>query len=265
MAENPNKMNKNILHWSYRDFRNFPEDLLEHRENVEEIYLKENFIPSIPPWLFEFSNLRFIHLGGNMLSSIPDEVCLLANLEFLDVSKNRITSLPKTFKFMAKLKRFNICDNRIAEISKGIYAFFRKVIYFDVFLNCLCFTCTEIGDMTNLETLDFSKNAVSVIPSELARCQLLNELLFNDNYINHIPTKVITLPRLEVFEADRCCLQYLPANIGKMLSHVRVFNNTRLTHYPVIYEKFLRLHYDYWSENVVRLVAFLLNFILNHL
>lgn len=120
------------------------------------------------------------------------------------------------------------------------------------------FCCTEIGDMINLETLDFSKNAVSVIPSELAKCQLLNELLFNDNYINQIPTKVITLPRLEVFEADRCCLQYLPANIGKMLSHVRVFNNTRLTHYPVIYEKFLRLHYDYWSENVVRLVLFIL-------
>lgn len=111
----------------------------------------------------------------------------------------------------------------------------------------------DISTMVNLETLDFSKNELSTIPVELAKCQQLNELLFNDNNgIGSIPTKVMTLPRLEVFEADRCSLQYLPGAIGKMISHMRVFNNTRLTHYPVIYEKFLRLHYDYWSENVVR-------------
>lgn len=124
-----------------------------------------------------------------------------------------------------------------------------------------CTWCyTEIGDMTNLETLDFSKNLLTMLPNEMAKCQQLNELLFNDNQIIHIPTKLITLPKLEVFEADRCHLHYLPGCIGKMLSHVRMFNNTRLTHYPVIYEKFLRLHYDYWSENVVRFVLILLNF-----
>lgn len=49
-----------------------------------------------------------------------------------------------------------------------------------------------------------------------------------------------------------CLLEYLPGIIGPNITHIRIFNNTRLTHYPTIYEKFLRLHYDYWSENVVR-------------
>lgn len=114
-------MSKNILHWSYRDFKNFPDDLLDHRENVEEIYLKENLIPSIPKWLFEFSNLRFIHLGGNLLDFLPNEICSLENLEFLDVSKNRITELPPTFHRMVRLKRFNISDNRIKAIGKGLF------------------------------------------------------------------------------------------------------------------------------------------------
>lgn len=52
-----------------------------------------------------------------------------------------------------------------------------------------------------------------------------------------------------------CCLEYLPGIIGPDLKFIRVFSNTRLTHYPAIYERFLRLHYDYWSENVVRLVS----------
>lgn len=111
---------------------------------------------------------------------------------------------------------------------------------------------TDIGEIALLETLDVSKNDLDRLPGELARCQHLNELLVNDNRITFIPNCIINLPRLEVLEADRCCLQYLPGTVGRMLTHVRVFNNTRLTHYPVIYEKFLRLHYDYWSENVVR-------------
>lgn len=56
--------------------------------------------------------------------------------------------------------------------------------------------------MVNLETLDFSKNLLTKIPLELANCINLNELLFNDNKIVQVPTKIINLPQLEVFEAD---------------------------------------------------------------
>lgn len=56
--------------------------------------------------------------------------------------------------------------------------------------------------MVNLETLDFSKNLLTTIPVELSNCVHLNELLFNDNKIIQIPTKLISLPQLEVFEAD---------------------------------------------------------------
>lgn len=56
--------------------------------------------------------------------------------------------------------------------------------------------------MVNLETLDFSKNLLTAIPVELSNCVHLNELMFNDNQIIQIPTKLISLPQLEVFEAD---------------------------------------------------------------
>lgn len=114
------------------------------------------------------------------------------------------------------------------------------------------FAVIAIGEMVNLEILDLSKNDITIIPIELAKCTLLMELYFNYNPIKYVPTKIMNLPRLEVFEADGCCLEYLPGIVSQMLSHVKVFNNTRVTHYPIVYEKFVRLHYDYWSENVVR-------------
>lgn len=60
-----------------------------------------------------------------------------------------------------------------------------------------------MATMIQLETIDFSKNLLRKIPIELSECINLNEALFNDNYITEIPVKIIILPKLEVFEADR--------------------------------------------------------------
>lgn len=113
-------MNRNsILHWSYRDFHEFPEELIDHSETLEEIYLKENFIPEMPAWLFEFVHLKFIQLSGNLLQKIPDEIIFLENLEHLDVSKNHLTELPHQIALLKKLKYLNVNDNKISVLNEG--------------------------------------------------------------------------------------------------------------------------------------------------
>lgn len=113
-------MNPHILHWSYRDFREFPNELLEHSsDTLEEIYLKENFISSIPKWLFQFVNLKFIQLSGNLLQTIPREICDLHNLEHLDVSRNQIDELPIQIGQLNKLQYLNVSENGITALFKG--------------------------------------------------------------------------------------------------------------------------------------------------
>lgn len=112
-------MNPHILHWSYRDFREFPNELVEHSDTLEEIYLKENFIPSIPKWLFQFVNLKFIQLSGNLLQKIPCEICALHNLEHLDVSRNQINELPEQIGHLNKLQYLNVSENGINALFKG--------------------------------------------------------------------------------------------------------------------------------------------------
>ncbi|XP_031636758.1 leucine-rich repeat and death domain-containing protein 1 [Contarinia nasturtii] len=217
-----------ILHWSYRDFREFPNELLEHIDTLEEIYLKENFIPTLPPWLFQFVHLKFIQISGNLLQNIPSDISELTNLEHLDVSKNQLIDLPKEIYDLNKLQYLNVSDNEITSVDKAI------------------------GDMKSLETLNLEKNHLTEIPLEISRSTTLNELFLSDNNnLTEIPTKIMAMQSLRVMEAERCRLEYLPGMVGINLSHIRIFNNPRLTHYPTVYEKFLRLHYDYWSENVV--------------
>lgn len=112
-------MNPQILHWSYRDFREFPNELIQHSDTLEEIYLKENFIPTLPQWLFQFAHLKFLQLSGNLLQTIPAEICDLINLEHLDVSRNRIIQLPNEIFRLNKLQFLNVSENKIAVLDKG--------------------------------------------------------------------------------------------------------------------------------------------------
>lgn len=79
--------------------------------------------------------------------------------------------------------------------------------------------------MIHLETLDFSKNLLTRIPVELSNCINLNEVLFNDNKIIEIPTKLINLPHLEVFEADgRRIVNFIVKETHKIVFTFRVLS-----------------------------------------
>lgn len=112
-------MNKYILHLSYRDYNEVPKTLKKNSAELEEIYLKENHIMTIPLWLFQLTNLKFIHLAGNLLTRLPDEISLLVNLEFLDVSSNQLKSIPKTIGEIKNLTRFSARQNQIEELPTG--------------------------------------------------------------------------------------------------------------------------------------------------
>lgn len=113
------QMDRRILHWNYRNFHNVPEELITYSDYLEDIYLKENYIVTLPVWMFELSNLKFIHLAGNLIECIPEEICLLENLAFLDMSNNKIKKLPTTICFLRKLKHLNVSFNYIGEFPRG--------------------------------------------------------------------------------------------------------------------------------------------------
>lgn len=230
-------MNLNVLHWSYRDLKVFPAEVQTASDSVEEIYLKENFIESLPLWLFQMTNLKFIHLTGNLIDEIPADIQCLVNLEFLDVSKNRLKEIPPTIGALSKLKCLNVSENEISSIPR------------------------QIGFLRNLEALDVSKNLLTMVPNELGNCINLLEINLRGNHLlTEIPSRVYALCKLIYFDVNSedfelnellnfaqynfffvdCGLSYLPYVVGARLVHVRAFDNQKLTHIPIVYEKFLQ-------------------------
>ncbi|XP_065083103.1 leucine-rich repeat-containing protein 57-like [Ochlerotatus camptorhynchus] len=219
-------MNCGVLHWSYRDFRQMPEELRTCSDQVVEVYLKENFIPSVPAWFCEeMTRLKFVCLAGNMITEVPEQISLLQNLESLNLSQNLVEALPKTIGKLRNLCCLKLGENKLTRMPK------------------------EIGTLENLEVLDLSKNRLTEVPTELANCTKLKDLILDDNYLLcRIPTKLFAMPQLMFISAERCNLVLLPFILNTTtLEGVKVFNNYTLTHYPMVLEKFMQPSYDLFT------------------
>ncbi|KAH8389349.1 hypothetical protein KR215_005612 [Drosophila sulfurigaster] len=213
-------MNKTILHWSYLNFKDVPMDLFLY-EDLEEVYLKENYISVIPKWLLNITTLKFIHLAGNNLSELPVDIYMLENLEFLDVSNNVLKELPNTLGLLLQLQQLNVSGNQLTELPK------------------------ELSSLRNLEHLNIANNQFRRLPLQLSECVRLNELNVSDNEaLLHLPERIANLPMLQSLAADRCALIYLPAALSKFMNHVRIFHNTSVNYIPMIYERFYQNFYD---------------------
>uniref|UniRef100_A0A336MET9 CSON000615 protein n=1 Tax=Culicoides sonorensis TaxID=179676 RepID=A0A336MET9_CULSO len=210
-------MERKVLHWSYHNFRELPQELKEYSDEVEDLYLKENFITDFPKWFFEIRFLKFLQISGNLIEKLPNEITLLSNLDFLDVSKNVIKQLPSCFGELQNLERLYISENQLEYLPE------------------------DIGQLSKLRVLECCKNKITYIPISLANCTALEELNFNDNEsLYEVPDRILTLPRLEYIYVDRCNLYYLPTTLNTFsLKHVRMFENENLTHYPLVYEQYI--------------------------
>lgn len=112
-------MERKVLHWSYHNLRELPQELSEDLKEVEDLYLKENFIPSLPKWFFAVQSIRFLQLSGNLLEEIPPEIGKLTQLDFLDVSKNSLTSLPESIGLLTRLERLYLSENPMRRLPRG--------------------------------------------------------------------------------------------------------------------------------------------------
>lgn len=114
-------MDRKVLHWSYHNFRELPTELQEYTEEVEDLYLKENFLTVFPKWFFEIRFLKFLQISGNLIEELPDEIKLLSNLDFLDISKNAIKKLPKCIGELKNIERLYISENQLEFLPEGIF------------------------------------------------------------------------------------------------------------------------------------------------
>lgn len=104
-----------ILNLSSKKLATIPREILKF-ENLQELYLSDNQLDSIPSFLFDLHELRVLTLSENSISYIPSEISKLKYLQELYLHKNKIKSISLKILESPQLFLVDVSHNQITEI-----------------------------------------------------------------------------------------------------------------------------------------------------
>ncbi|XP_030063277.1 podocan isoform X2 [Microcaecilia unicolor] len=196
--------------------KGLPEDLFEHLESLNYLYLANNKLTLAPKFLpstlvsadlaanyltkiygltfGQKPELRSVYLHNNKLADagLPDQMFNGSdNVEILIMSSNFLKYVPKSLP--PKLYKLHLKNNRLEKIPKGAFAHLTDLR--ELYLQSNCLTNEGMDNETfwklsSLEYLDLSGNNLTQIPSGLPRNIVLLHL--EKNAIKTISTDVLT-------------------------------------------------------------------------
>jgi len=171
-------------HWEEKVWRNLNE-ALESPDDVYILDLRSKRLDSIPPGVFQFTNLRELILSRNKLESVPPEIARLQNLERLDLASNRISALPDEIGSLANLRFLGLNRNVIVSLP------------------------ATIGKLSKLEVLELWDNELEDLPDEISQLKNLKVLelrgiLFSEEQQAHFDNIVVPSARIYMSPGCNC-------------------------------------------------------------
>ncbi len=180
----------------------------------------------LPPELGRLVSLTHLDLGYNLLTgSLPPEWGQLASLESLNLGGNRLTGpLPPELGHLASLKHLDLGWNvHIGDVNGnqltalppevGQLTQLQTLDLIGIELTSLP---PEVGQLTNLQTLDLEVNQLTALPPEVGQLANLESLNLSHNQLTTLPPELGQLPRLQTLILRFNQLTALPPELGQL-------------------------------------------------
>ncbi|CDO94944.1 unnamed protein product [Kluyveromyces dobzhanskii CBS 2104] len=137
--------------------------------NLQNLFLASN---RISVWEDSLPKLRSCDLTENPVTSFGYRGSVLSNLTSLSLNKAKLSSLPTDFlKSLQKLEKLELNDNNLTSLPSQI-KYSKKLIHFSAANNKLDSIPTEIGNLSNLRSLDLHCNNISELPVSIEKLEL---------------------------------------------------------------------------------------------
>eukprot|EP00029_Vermamoeba_vermiformis_P007465 TRINITY_DN3242_c0_g1_i1.p1 TRINITY_DN3242_c0_g1~~TRINITY_DN3242_c0_g1_i1.p1 ORF type:complete len:614 (+),score=100.66 TRINITY_DN3242_c0_g1_i1:511-2352(+) len=180
----PNSMQRLILKNCGLD--SFPnlEGLSENQ--LIELNLSRNRIPSVPLMLTNLSSVTSLNLSENLLTALPAQISQLGQLKELNLERNLLSSLPPQISELTNLEIMTLPFNLLTEFPKELYKLGNlQLLLLDS--NKIKSISDEISQMTSLRFLSLVELPDIEIPPAIVRCKNLKELV-------HTPSQTFVVP-----------------------------------------------------------------------
>lgn len=111
--------------------------------SVKVLDLRNQHLTSLPPELFELTDLTVLILDNNQLQSIPSDISKLKKLSVLNLRNNQLRELPASITTLPSLHLLTLGNNKLSSLPAGW------------------------GAMSRLITLDITQNQFTAFPNTL--------------------------------------------------------------------------------------------------
>ncbi|TVU33033.1 hypothetical protein EJB05_24813, partial [Eragrostis curvula] len=235
-GEIPNSIgNLSSLEYIYMEFNNItgkiPEEIA-NLVNLRGLFLDSNHLEgTIPNSLGKLKGLDSLFLNVNNLSGpIPLSIGNLTKLSRLHLDDNILNgSIPSSLSG-CPLQRLDLSHNSlVGPIPRELFLVNTLSDYLYIQNNMLTGTLPiELGNLINLETLDFSSNQISgKVPASLGDCQVLQDLNASHNNLEGtIPISVEQMKGLLVIDLS---YNNLSGNIPQFLANMRSLSTLNIS------------------------------------
>lgn len=177
-----------------KDLTVIGEGILEAGE-LSTLDLSDNKIDDLPPFLFKL-NPGVIRINNNLLRTIKPSFVNFRNLREIVFQKNRISSFLDNLTNSEKMALFDnfigvysvdLSQNQLLEPPKNL-SLFQNLRIVNLAYNRMDTVNTlfeKQGELETLESLDFSNNKLTKLPSQIYKWQKLHSLNLDNNNIKY--------------------------------------------------------------------------------
>ncbi|XP_074596241.1 leucine-rich repeat-containing protein 58-like [Brevipalpus obovatus] len=195
---------------------------------VTTMNLSQNYLPSLPPSIKNFSLLTVLDISDNGLETLfppfrmdcstPVFPCLTSliafnnkltdeslgknfgnsfapNLKVLNLSGNKLTGIPESILELDHLRSLFMGGNQIKFLTKNVI----KLSHLQTLClggNQLTEIPEEVGSLSKLETLFLCENKLTRLPSSIKRLTKLRSLALHMNQLTTLPPEIVRLTSL---------------------------------------------------------------------
>ncbi|VDN10345.1 unnamed protein product [Dibothriocephalus latus] len=169
----------NFLEISRSGISTLPDDI-QKLGDLTKLSLKHNALTEIPVGLGNVNNLRFLDLSFNHISNLPENIFdNLSHLESLALDSNELQSLPP-LKGLVELHVLSVSSNKLSALPETLSGC-SKLMNVDFSRNALTSLPTDLNKLTNLHRFNVCDNNLTEIPATLGECRKLRECLLERN------------------------------------------------------------------------------------
>lgn len=173
--------------------------------------------------LLEFENIEEMYLIDCKLDSIPDEIAQLKELRVISIYNSELTWVsPKVFE-LGKLEKLELRSNKIKKLE---FQSNKRLSFLDISYNDNL-NLKNIELLENLETLNSRGNGVISLPEKIFLLKKLNTVDYSENEIELIPNEIVHANQLEYLYLDNNDIIGLPEELFSLinLKYLRIIKN----------------------------------------